>query len=67
MIFEEHKHFEKLGEKAGFVVAYFLFTTILYFLLSFSKKLPKNWTYIYIMLIIFLVALIGLVLKRLLK
>ncbi|MDP6138642.1 MAG: hypothetical protein QGI89_00890 [Candidatus Woesearchaeota archaeon] len=67
MIFEQNKSLEKLGEKLGYVFGYFLFTTILFFILLLLKKIPETWSYFHIMGITILIALLGVIIKRLLK
>ena len=67
MIFEENKAIENIGEKLGFIFSYFLFTTILFFILSMLKKIPESWSYIHVMGIVILIVLIGIVTKRFLK
>ena len=67
MIFEQNKSIESLGEKLGFIFSYFLFTTILYLILSLLKKIPESWSYIYVMGITILIALTGIVIKRFLR
>ena len=67
MIFEENKTIEKIGEKLGYVFSYFLFTTILFFILILLKKVPESWSYLYVMGITILIALVGIAIKRILK
>ncbi|MBW2990836.1 hypothetical protein KY348_03960 [Candidatus Woesearchaeota archaeon] len=67
MIFEENKGVEKFSERIGFVFAYFLFTTILFFALLLLKKLPNSWTYFHIIGVVLLITLAGAGIKRLLK
>jgi len=67
MIFEQNKSIEKLGEKLGYVFSYFLFTTVLFFILMLVKKIPESWSYIHIMGIVILIALTGTIIKRFLK
>jgi hypothetical protein len=67
MIFEQEKTLEKYGEKAGYVFAYFLFTTVLFFVLTFFEKIPESWSYFTIMGITLIIVLIGVVIKSLLK
>jgi len=52
---------------AGYIFAYFLFTTILFFLLSLLHKIPSSWNYFSIMAITFAIALAGIIIKELLK
>ena len=67
MIFEENKTIEILGEKLGYIFSYFLFTTILFFILMVLKKIPESWSYIHVMGIVALIVLVSTVIKRFLK
>ena len=67
MILEENNTIEKVGEKLGYVFSYFLFTTILFFILLLLKKLPESWFYIHVMGIVILIVITGTIIKRLLK
>ena len=67
MIFERSDKIENLGEKLGYIFSYFLFTTVLYVVLTLLKKIPENWTYFNIMIITITIALIGILFKKLLK
>ena len=67
MIFEQNNNIERLGEKIGYVFAYFLFTTVLFLILKLLNKIPNFWSYYNIMAITFVIALIGIVIKRFLE
>jgi hypothetical protein len=67
MIFEENKTVSRMGEVLGFTAAYFVFTTILFFILSTLHKLPPSWSYVHVMGIILIITVIGGVFKKLLK
>jgi len=67
MIFEENKTIEKLGERSGYVFGYFLFTTILFFVLLSFKKIPSSWFYLHVMVITILITLAGAAINRLLR
>jgi len=67
MIFEENKTIEKLGEKLGYIFSYFLFTTILFFILGVLKKIPDSWSYIQVMGIVILIVLVSTIIKRFMK
>jgi len=67
MIFEENKTIENLGGKLGYIFSYFLFTTILFFILGVLKKIPESWSYIYVMGIVILIILVSTIIKRFLK
>ena len=64
---EENKTVQKIGENAGFIFAYLLFTNILYFLLVFLNKIPTGWGFFHILGVTLFVVLAGLIIKRLLK
>ena len=67
MIFEENKNIEKVGMMLGYLFSYFLFTTILSFILVVLRKIPESWSYFHVMAITILIAFIGVIIKRLLK
>tara|TARA_Y100000310_G_C20615600_1_gene780447 strand:- start:1344 stop:1547 length:204 start_codon:yes stop_codon:yes gene_type:complete len=67
MIFEENKIIAKWGEITGYIFSYFLFTTILFFILILLKKIPESWSYLSIMIITALIALLGTGMRRFLK
>jgi hypothetical protein len=68
MIFEERiTYLEKNARKTGYLFSYFLMTTLLFFILKFSKRLPDEWNYLNIMVIVAFVAVIGTLIKRGLK
>ncbi len=69
-MFMEFKHlsekgrYEGLGSTVGYIASYFVFTTVLFFVLTYVGKLPETWTYFHIMAIVLLIAGIGYSLKR---
>ncbi len=65
--FEKSTIDEKIGAGAGFLVSYFVFTTLLFFILYFLHKLPANWTYFHIAGITLAITIIGLLLNRYLR
>ena len=65
--FDKKNNFELWGKRIGYVLSYFLFTTILYLILYFTEKLPKSWTYFHILFITLSIMLIGVILQRVLK
>ena len=73
MNFEQDKSIEDIGQKAGFVFAYFMSTAILFFApivlfaLKITHKIPNNWHYMNIAEIIFAVAILGIVIRWVLK
>ena len=67
MILEQDSPMERFGQKAGYVFSYSVFTTMLYFMLSFLNKLPDTWTYFHVVGLTFCIVLTGEIIKRLLK
>lgn len=67
MIFEQNKSIEKFGQRTGYIFSYFLFTTILFFILTLLDKIPESWSYFRVMGITILIVFIGFLIKRLLK
>jgi cell division protein FtsW (lipid II flippase) len=58
---------EKIGEKFGFVLMFFISATILFFILKILKKMPDSWTYFHVLILVFLVILVGIFIKKWLK
>jgi len=67
MIFQQNNSINRFGEKVGYIFAYFLFTTTLFFILKVLNKIPSFWSYLNIMVITFLIALLGTLIKRFLE
>ncbi|MBI2136464.1 hypothetical protein HYU06_05315 [Candidatus Woesearchaeota archaeon] len=66
MEFDNDKSLENLGEKLGSIFSYFLFTTMLFLILTFTGKL-QTWAYFHVMAITLLVVLVGKIIKRYLQ
>lgn len=66
MVFEQDRSLENLGEKLGSIFSYFLFTTMLFLVLTFTGKL-QSWTYFHVMGITLLVVLLGKIINRYLQ
>lgn len=66
-MFETNRAVEKLGQRSGYVLAYFSFTTVLYLVLLIFGKMPVGWSYFHAMGIALAVALVGIALRRYLK
>lgn len=58
---------QKIGRNIGYIVMYFVFTTILYFVLRFLGKLPEIWDYFTILFLTLILVIIGKLIKRGLK
>ena len=65
--FDEKKTEEKYGKIIGYVIAYLIFTTILFFILKVLNKMPESWNYFHIMAITLLIVFVGIFIKKLLK
>ena len=57
---------EKIGIKMGFIFSYFLFTTILFGVLTFLYKI-HGLKYLHVMGITFFIAIVGIMTKEFLK
>lgn len=64
MNFEQDKSIEKMGRVLGYIFAYFLFTIILFSMLSFLNKIPDSWSHLHIMIITLIITFIALIIKR---
>jgi hypothetical protein len=53
-----------LIKSIGFLISYFIFTTVAYFVLTYTYRIPSNWGYLHIMMITFGVVIFGYILKR---
>lgn len=58
---------ENWGIVLGYFLGYFFFTSVLFYILVLSQKLPKSWNFFHVILITFTITLAGIVIKRLLK
>ncbi|MBU1201193.1 MAG: hypothetical protein KJ583_04050 [Nanoarchaeota archaeon] len=67
MDFENNNFVFSFGEKVGFLSAYLLFSTIIYFVLVFSKKIVFGSSFFYVILFTLLITLIGVMLRRWLR
>ena len=47
----EGENLEKFGVKIGFIFSLIIFTTILFFVLKFFKKIPTTWNFWNILII----------------
>lgn len=61
------KKSNKIVQWCGYIAMYFIFTTVLYFLLKFLNKLPETWGYIHVIVITLFMVLLGKLIKMLLK
>ena len=58
---------KKIGKWTGYVIMYFIFTTILFFILKLLHRIPENWNYFHVVLITIMIVLLGTLIKMLLK
>ncbi len=67
MQFEPKPTLQNWGHRAGFLFSYAIFTTMLFFIMTWLGKLPANWNYIHVMGLTALIILLGLGIQRLLR
>ena len=67
MGFETKTDEKRISRMIGYLLGYFVFTTILYFILILLDKLPETWNYFNIMIITFIIILIGELTREILK
>ncbi len=58
---------DKIPQIIGYTIMYFIFTTILFFILILTDKLPINWNYFHVLIITLFIILLGRLIKLLLK
>ncbi len=63
MKFEENKSSAFVGEQFGFVLAYFLFTTLLFFLLRLIHKIDVTTSYFSIATVTLIITAVGIFLR----
>ncbi|MEK6879726.1 MAG: hypothetical protein AABY22_08975 [Nanoarchaeota archaeon] len=56
-----------IGFVLGIIFSYLVFSTILYLILNFLKKIPLGWNYLHISVIILTIVLFGILIKMVLK
>jgi len=56
-----------LGRNLGFAFSYFLFTTVLFFILDFLKRIPETWTYFHVAGITLAIVVVGILTERMIK
>jgi len=47
----------------GYILTFFIFTTALFFVLFFLKKLPESWNYLHVFLISIFIIMVGKTIK----
>ena len=66
MKFESVGFAENVGKVLGFLIAYLLFTAILFFVLKIAKKIPSSWNIFCVAGITLSIAFLGIIIKKLL-
>lgn len=67
MQFEEPQGAKKVGTVVGYVFSYALFTAILCGILLFLEKLPESWPYMHVIGITAAIAVLGFIVRSVLK
>jgi hypothetical protein len=60
---DSFQHGFKPGVVLGYAFSYFLFTTILFFVLTLTHRLPASWTYLCVALVTVSIVIVGRFLK----
>ncbi len=58
---------KKAGKNLGFLTMFFVFTTVLYFVLKLTNRLPEDWNYLYVLLLTLAITLTGILTRLFLK
>ena len=58
---------KNVGIIVGFISMFLIFSTILYYTLKITEKLPLPWNYFDVLLVVFVIIIIGKVLGGILK
>lgn len=64
MIFRGKKKIGLLGEAAGFITVYFIFTTMIFFIYTLSSGQNSDFNYINIMAITFMISSFGIIIRK---
>jgi len=64
MIFQQQSNGETIGKYVGFILGFFVFTTVLFLLLTFLGKLTDSWSYVYVAGIVLAISLVGWGIRR---
>lgn len=67
MDFNNNKKNKKAGKVIGYLVMYFVFTTVFYFILKLLNRIPESWKYYHVMPITLALVLLGTLIKMLFK
>ncbi len=67
MQFQSSKGIENIGKVVGFLFSYFIFTAILFLILSFTGKLAANLPLVKVFVITAIITITGYSIKRLLQ
>ncbi|MAF37093.1 hypothetical protein CL622_08320 [archaeon] len=65
-MFHPQQRTKTYGKVVGFTFSFFLFTTIVFFMLSLFKKIPPTWHYEHIALGLLFVLSLGWLLRKIL-
>jgi hypothetical protein len=63
---KNHSNFS-ISVYAGYLFSYFIFTTVLYFILTLLNKIPCEWTYFHVMIITISLIIISKILGKILE
>ena len=63
MRFSEKNSKKRIGKFIGYLALFLIFTTILYFILSFFEKLPKSGGYFFVLFLTISILVVGRCIK----
>ena len=63
----KNTNLQSLGIIFGYIVSYLLFTTTVFFVFMFLKKMPLGWTIFHFAGITVFISVLALIVKRLIK
>ncbi len=66
-LFSKNNTLKKTGKLLGFAISFFLFSTIFYFVLTFTEKIPDDWTVFHISVILIGVLIVSYIIKKILR
>lgn len=67
MIREEGDKQQVFGKTAGYAIGFLVFTSVLFFLLTFIGKIPASWTILHVAGITASISLAGELVRRMLQ
>jgi len=64
---KENCFFPNIARTIGFLFSFFVFSAILYNVLSYFNKIPNEWTYFHIGLVVAIVIFFSFLIKKMIR